>query len=61
MSDTQTKPAAKATDGMMDLFAATAVEDCSQGKFAAGLKEIEAKEVLRDALWIRDRLNGVKE
>jgi hypothetical protein len=61
MAETETKTAVKATDGMMDLFAATAVEDSSQGKFAAGLKEMEAKEVLRDALWIRDRLNGVKE
>ncbi|MDD5189762.1 MAG: hypothetical protein PHE50_01825 [Dehalococcoidales bacterium] len=63
---TETKPGAaaslsKISDGMMDLFAATGLEDSSQGKFAANLQEIEASTILEGALWIRDRLNGVKE
>lgn len=71
MADTQIKtenpvtPAknesTKANDMMLNLFTSSVVDESGLSKFAAGLKDIDIQDVLRDAQWLSDRLKGIKE
>jgi len=51
------KPA-KMPDDMLNLFATEVAEDSSLGKFAASLEDIEAADILKNALDVREKLKG---
>ena len=46
------------TNDMMNLFATSIVEDDSSGKLAKSLKDVGAKDLLWDAIDVRERLKG---
>ncbi len=50
----------KDSDAMLNLFATQVVEESPLGKFAASLQEIEATDILKDAVNIREQLRGKK-
>lgn len=48
----------KKPDDMLNLFATQVAEENVLGKFAASLRDIDAADLLKDAIDVRDRLKG---